>query len=425
MNRTAALASIFIFLALPTCALAEFPDIHGFAELGYGVKVSDDTTKRDNFNYLEQRLQLKYQYFFEGENYFAQKGGIFNVKGDSIVDEYNNASTDFELREANLSWTPFDFMDVKLGRQVLTWGTGDYLFINDMFPKDYVSFYIGREDEYLKKPSDAVKMSLYPKFANIDFVVIPYFTPNTIAEGDRVSFFDSFEQGIAGRESERRIISPSFRLSNNEYALRIYRNLAGNELAFYYFRGFDKNPRSYHDEAKRELFYERLDIYGASVRGQFAGGIGNIETGYQYSREDTDGTNRLVENSMLKVLAGYTKDLGNDWKIGFQYLFEQKMNYDDYENNLLAADYRFDEFRHLLTNRITKLFKNQTVTASLFTFYSPSDHDGYVRPSVDYKVTDQWNVACGANLPWGEDYFTEFGGFRKNKNVYMRVRYNF
>ena len=45
--------------------------------------------------------------------------------------------------------------DIKVGKQVLTWGTGDYLFLNDLFPKDYQSFFAGREDEYLKAPSNA------------------------------------------------------------------------------------------------------------------------------------------------------------------------------------------------------------------------------------------------------------------------------
>jgi len=214
-------------------------------------------------------------------------------------------------------------------------------------------------------------------------------------------------------------------MSNNECALRIYRNFGSNETAFYYFRGFDKSPRSYKDESTRQLYYERLDVYGASIRGPFASGIGNAEIGYVYSREDTRGNNRLIENSMLKAMAGYTKDLGNDLKVGIQYLFEERMNYDNYEDNLLAADYRFDEFRHLLTNRITKLFKNQTVMVSLFTFFSPSDKDGYMRPSISYDISDQWKVTLGANLPWGEDDITEFGQMKKNKNIFARARYSF
>ncbi|MFA6378244.1 MAG: hypothetical protein WCX16_00500 [Candidatus Omnitrophota bacterium] len=416
---------LLFILILPVTAQASFSGLHGFIENDIGIKLSNDTTKRDNYNMFEQRLQLKTNYYAQGENVWARKGLAVNFRGDFTVDEYYSGKTDFDLRELNLSLSPFRWMDLKLGRQVLTWGTGDYLFINDMFPKDYESFFIGRDDEYLKKPSDAIKASFYPKLANIDFIVIPYFTPNTIATGDRLSFFDSFQGGIAGTNSDRQIISPPFQMSNNEYTLRAYRNFGSNEAAFYYFHGFDKNPRSYKDEARRQLYYEPVDVYGASLQGPFAKGIGNVEFGYIRSRDDANGTNRTVENSWLKLMTGYSKDLGNDLKIGFQYLVEERLNQGAYDDNLMPSDYRWDEFRHLITNRITKLFKNQTVNVTLFTFYSPSDKDGYVRPSVSYDITDQWKVTAGMNLPWGEDDQTEFGQMKHNKNVYVRVKYSF
>jgi len=412
------------FLAAAPAARAAMPVLHGFVEMDYGVKVSDDTTKRDDFNLLEQRLQLKSVYYFEGESYLAQKGASAHFKGDFTVDEYYAGKTGFDLRELNLALRPFAFMDAKAGRQVLTWGTGDYLFVNDMFPKDYISFFTGRDDEYLKKPSDAFKMSFYPQGMNIDLIV-SRFTPNTTAKGDRLSFFDSFQGGIAGTASDRYLVEPALQASNNEYALRLYRSVGSNELAFYFFSGFDKNPTSYRDEASRRLFYRRLDVYGSSLRGPFAGGIGNVEFGYYNSREDMDGTDRLIENSMLKLLTGYTKDLGGDWRIGFQHLYERRLNYGNYQDNLLATDYVFDQQRHLLTNRITKLFKNQTVAVSVFTFFSPTDRDGYARPNVSYDLSDQWKVVFGANLPWGEDDTTEFGQMKRNKNVFVRARYSF
>ncbi len=412
------------FLSMAPRLEAAMPEFHGFAEFAYGLKASDDNTKRDNFNLLEQRVQLKTKYLFEGDGFLAKRNSSLNVKGDFTVDEYFSGKTDFELRELNFSSTPYDWLDLKAGRQILTWGTGDYLFVNDLFPKDYISFFAGRDDEYLKKPSDALKMSFYPSLANIDFVVSK-FAPNTIAEGGRLSFFDSFQGGIAGTNSDRDLSEPSVQPANLEYALRIYRSFGSHELAFYYFRGFDKNPTSYKDEAARQLFYPRLDVYGTSLRGPALGGIGNIEFGYYNSREDSDGNNRLIANSLLKVLTGYEKDLGNDFKVGLQYLYDQTLDYGNYSANLLPTDFIFDEFRHLLTQRITKLYKNQTVTVSLFNFYSPSSKDGYIRPMVSYNLSDQWKATLGANLPWGEDDLTEFGQMKRNKNIFVRFRYSF
>ena len=417
-----AVSAVSVFSPVP--AQAARPSVHGFSEFAYGVKVSDDTTKRDNFNLLEERLQLKSNYAFDGEGYWARRGGTLNFKGDFTVDEYFSGRTDFELRELNFSWTPASWMDAKFGRQTLTWGTGDYLFVNDLFPKDYQSFFTGRDDEYLKKPSDAFRISIYPAAANIDFIMAK-FTPNTTADGDRVSFFDSLQGGIAGTNSDRQLVEPPLQLSNNEYALRVYRGLGSHELALYFFSGFNKSPDSYKDEAARQLFYRRLDAYGASLRGPFFGGIGNAEFGCYNSRQDSDGNNRLIENSMIKFLSGYEKDMGDDLKVGFQYLYEQRLDYDNYTDNLLAGDFIFDESRHLLTQRLMKLYKNQTVTVSLFNFYSPTDKDGYARPSISYDLSDQWKLALGANLPWGEDDITEFGQMKKNKNVFFRARYSF
>ena len=411
-------------LCFPGQGHAAVPEVNGFVETAYGLRPGHDATKRDDFNLLEQRLQLKSLYFFEGDNYLADKGGMLNFKGDFTVDEYFGGKTDFELREFNLSLSPLPMMDAKLGRQVLTWGTGDYVFINDMFPKDYVSFFSGRDDEYLKKPSDAIKLSFYPEQVNADFIVMK-FEPNTHATGDRLSLFDSFQGGIVGVSSDRDLLEPPFQLSNNEYALRLYRHFGSNEAAVYYFRGFDKSPRSYKDEMNRQLYYERLDVYGASIRGPFAGGIGNAEVGYAYSREDSSGNNRLIQNSMLKGMVGYSKDLGNDLSAGLQYYYEQTLDYSDYTANLLPQDYFWDEYRHVITQRITKLFKQQTVTVALFNFYSPSDRDGYVRSSIGYDITDQWNVVLGCNIPWGEDDQTEFGQMRHNKNIFIRARYSF
>ncbi len=397
--------------------------LHGFVEAAYGVKLSDDTTKRDNFNLLEQRLQLKTLYYFT-EGILAKKSASLDFKGDLTVDEYYSGKTNFDLRSLHLSLSPTGFTDVKFGRQVLTWGTGNYLFVNDLFPKDYVSFFTGRDDEYLKKPSNAFKASFYPKWGNVDFVV-SVFEPNTTAKGDRLSFFDQFQGGIAGVNSDRDLVEPSRQFSNNEYAMRYYRNFGSNELALYYFRGFDKNPISTKSEAARQLFYRRLDAYGWSLRGPMAGGIANAEFAYYNSREDSYGKDRLIENSSVKLLSGYEKDLGNDLKAGVQYLYEQKLDYGHYEDSLLPGDYIFDEFRHLLTQHLIKLYKNQTVTVSLFNYYSPSDDDGYARPSVSYAVTDQWKVTLGANIPWGEDDTTEFGQMKRNKNVFVRARYSF
>jgi hypothetical protein len=416
---------ILIGLFIAGNSWAQLADVHGFVETAVGARVSSSGGARhEDLSLLESRLQLKKRHFF-GAGYLAEKSGVLDVKVEGLVDGYFGGKTALTVREMNLALTPLRMMDIKIGRQVLTWGTGDYLFINDMFPKDYISFFSGREDEYLKKPSDAVRLSMYFDEVNVDAVLIPLFEPNTIADGDRLSFYDSFQGGIAGEASDRFLAEPAHQPENMEYALRAFRTFGSYELAGYFFRGFYKNPQGYQDEAARRLFYPRVNVYGSSLRGPFLGGIGNVETGYYDSRQDSRGDDRLIENSMWKTMAGYSKDLGSDWNIGLQYLFEQRLDYGRYAQNLLNQDLCFDRYRHVVTQRISKLFKNQTVEWSVFNFYSPSDRDGYLRSSVSYQMTDQWTLTAGVNFPWGDDDYTEFGQMKKNQNIYARVRYSF
>jgi len=399
--------------------------LNGFIEGDFGFKLGNDITKRDEFNFFEQRLQLKTKAYPEWNQLLEKWMASFEAKADFTLDEYYNARTSADFRVCSLGLVPADWLDLKIGRQVFTWGTGDYLFINDLFPKDYVSFYIGREDEYLKKPNDGIKASLYTDNLNADFVFIPVFEPNTVFNGQRLSFFDPFQGGIAGTNSDRHLIGPPKNLENAEYAFRFYRNFESYETAVYIFRGHYTSPRGYLSEMDRQLFYPRLDVYGMSIRGPGFGGIVNAETGYYNSRQDEAGDNRLIENPAFKLLFGYSKNLGNDLSLGFQYLFEQILEYDNYSKALLSADYVWDQYRHLNTLRITKLYKNQTLRANLFIFFSPSDLDGYVRPSIDYDISDALKLTLGANLPWGEDVYTEFGQTEHNKSIYTRIRYSF
>jgi hypothetical protein len=420
-----AILSVFCIISLffhftPAIAIG----LHGFAETAVGPKFGDEKAEKDEYNLLEGRIQLKSSYSPEGPPLLSDWGTELFVKGDILLDGYRE-DADVEIRETYIFFSPASFVDIKLGRQILTWGTGDLLFINDLFPKDFVSFFIGRDDEYLKVPSDAGRFSFFSKWASFDVVLIPFFEPDNPIVGERLSFFDGFQGKVVGVESNRVIVEQEDSFENTEMALRIYRNFGSLEGAIYGFRGFFKQPRGIIDQNRFEVFYPKLNVYGGSIRGPFLGGIGNIEVGYYSSREDQSGNTRLIENSSIKYLFGYERDFGGDFKAGVQYFLEQMLDYEAYKRSLLSGDIERDEFRHLLTARLTKFLKYKTIEAGLFLFYSPSDSDLHLRPKFSYNVTDSWRVTLGANIFSGNDDFTEFGQLEGNNNIYTRVRYNF
>jgi len=415
---------VFIFSAVILVLFsrdASSLELNGFVEGAYGYRSKSDTTKKDGYNLLEARSQIKGSHSPElMEDFYPE----LTFKADLVADGYES-SLNFMVREAALSLTPAGTVDMKVGRQVLTWGTGDLVFVNDLFPKDYVSFFTGREDEYLKLPSNAVRVSIFADIASFDIALAPQMEHNNSVTGSRFSFYDGLAGRITGDEANRDFIRPEKIPENMEIALRAYRTVGSFEAAFYLFRGFYNEPRGIFDPAKEQFIYPRLGVYGLSLRGPLLGGIGNFETGYYDSRDDRSGRDRFIENPSIKYLAGYSKDMGGDLSIGGQYLIEHMLGYSYYREGLGQQEPARDEFRHLLTLRITKLYKNQTIVAGLFAFYSPSDRDAYLRPAVSYKLTDSTKVSAGANIFTGRYDHTEFGQFELNDNLYMRVRYTY
>ena len=166
-------------------------DVHGFYEIRSGYRTRKDKHEKD-MSIMEQRLQIDLSSYLDWAD--------FKVKGD-IIGDLVEEQADFDLREAYISTSPYDFMDLKVGRQTLTWGTGDLVFINDLFPKDWQSFFVGRDAEYLKAPSDAAKISLFSDLVNLEIVYTPQFDSDRFINGERLSYWNSNLGRLAGRDA--------------------------------------------------------------------------------------------------------------------------------------------------------------------------------------------------------------------------------
>ncbi len=414
---------IGIVLVLGACAAAAqdsnglFSDmdieVHGFYEMRAGYRLQNDPYEKD-MSVMENRLQVDVTSYADI--------GEFRFKGDTIGDLVTEEA-EFDTREAYYFGRPLDYMDLKLGRQILTWGTGDLIFINDLFPKDWQSFFIGRDTEYLKAPSDAVKVSLFFDAANLDIVYTPKFDPDRFIRGERISYWNSNLNRLAGEDAIQHTNKPDQWFKNDEIAMRLYKNIEGYEYALYAYRGYWKSPGG-QSAAQTQAIFPDLNVYGGSVRGAIAEGIGNLEFGYYESGEDQSGNDRLKNNSELRFLAGYSREIGKNFTASVQYYIEHMMDYGHHQDsNPVGLDR--DRNRHLVTLRLTKLLMNQNLKLSLFTYYSPSDKDVYLRPNIHYKISDNLAVETGANLFFGDYRRTFFGQFRNNTNLYTAVRYSF
>ncbi len=398
-------------------------DLTGFLDGRGGVRSQDDSAQGDT-TLGEIRAQIEAEKAWSRVFARVTLDLLYDAVAEDRDVDLETGDGWFDLREAFVAGRASNLLDLKLGRQILTWGTGDLIFINDLFPKDFVSFFIGRDTNYLKAPSDALKVSLFTEWLNLDVVYTPRFDADRHLDGRRVSFFDPATGGTIGRDDVISVDRPDRWFEDDEIAVRLYRSLGALELGAYGYYGFWKSPAGADPTTGRTTF-PRLAVYGASARTPFAGGIANVEAGYYDSIDDRNGHDPLIRNGELRLLAGYERELARDLNLGLQYYLEWLLDYGAYRDSLPRGAVRRDERRHTLTVRLTQLLLQQNLELSLFVFWTPSDEDAYLRPRMSYKLTDRWRVEMGANVFVGAREETFWGQFQHNTNIYGAVRCGF
>lgn len=392
-------------------------EVHGFAEAAAAARVVEDDTHNGDYVLSEARFRLDLSHFGDRAE--------LRFKGDFVADDVTG-TIDTDVREALMLMRASGWLDIRAGRQVLTWGTGDLVFLNDMFPKDYQSFFIGRDVEFLKAPSNSVKLSGYWSAFNADVVWTPVFEPDRYITGERLSFFSPMAGGVVSATQMGQpldAITPARTIENGEVAARLHRTVSGWELALYGYKGFTKQPLAYDEGAMMPAFSE-LAVYGASVRGNLFGGIANAEGAYHHSLDDEDGDDPDVPNSQLRTLAGYEHEIVANFTGAVQHYLEVVQDHEQLLANSPAPEFEAREARHTVTTRLTYRAMRETLTLSLFAFVAIEDEDFHLRPRITRKWTDAVEVTLGGNMMAG-DPDTFFGQLEDNTNLYLRFRYSF
>ena len=392
--------------------------LHGFVEGAAGGRVVRDGQSADELLLGESRGRL--QVDLESDLVKAQL--TLDFIGDAVSEDL-----EIDLRNAWVNLAIGRALTVRAGRQILTWGTGDFLFLNDLFPKDFQSFFIGRADEFLKAPSTSLRATLTFGTFGLDAVWTPIFEADRFITGERLSFFFFPEGQVIGPRSEQTPIRadvPSKTFKNGEYAARLYGQIAGWELAAYGYWGFFKQPLRFDPNAMT-LSHPRLAVYGGSVRGALFGSIVNLEGAYYHSIDDEEGDDPFVPNSQLRLLAGFSSEVMPRFTVGLQGYLEYLLSHDTLLNNSPFPELEPEEVRVVLTVRLTFLALSDNLRLGFFGFFSPTEIDTYLRPTLTYRFTDAFEATAGGNVFFGDMDQTFFGQLEDNTNVYVRLRYSY
>lgn len=407
--------------AASTTNEAETPtlELHGFLLGAVAIRTTGERPPQgDDSDFVlgEERVRLDLSGATgSGDAFFQAKGDLFH---DAIDERF-----DVDIREAYAGCTR-SVIDLRAGRQIVTWGVADLFYINDVFPKDWESFFSGRPMEYLKLGVDGVRAQVSSNVVNADFLTIPFFTPDTLPSPERFFTFDP-TSGVPNQREE----DPETSFSNVELALRVYRQVAGLDASLYAYRGFWRIPGVRLDDpvspTTATRFFPKLSVYGASVQRGLVDGVLSLEAGYYDSRQDREGGDPTMPNSQWRFLAGYQRQLWEDFTAGVQAYGEVMDDYGAYRDSLPAGSPPQDRLRAVVSVRLTQMLDYQTWKLALFVAYSPTDADYFLQPEVSYKVTDDLSVSVGANVFGGRDETTFFGQLDRSDNVFANVRYDF
>jgi len=391
-------------------------DIDSFLLGVYSRRTSGETPEGHRFLLAEERLRLDLSVW--AENTEAELRVKLDGTHDSVTGEF-----DIDLREAYIDYSSGK-LDLRLGRQITTWGVGDLLFINDVFPKDWVSFFTGRPLEYLKLGVDSARINYSSSALNVELMIVTDFRPDALPAPRRFFLHDNFP-GVADRIQ----VHPDTGLDDPELALRVYRRVGGFDASAYAYRGYWRSPGQEPDDYEMPTqvthIFPALSVYGVSAQGQAMGGVLSLEGGYYDSRDDNAGVNPAIANSEVRFLLGYQRQLSQDFTFGVQYYAEVMMDFDAYERTLPNSSASRKKYRDIVTLRLTRFLKHQTWTLSLFAFYSPAEQDYLLQPQLNYRFSDRFSTSFGANLFGGEKNTSFFGQFDRNDNLYLTLRYDF
>jgi hypothetical protein len=391
--------------------------LHGFVLGDYTARVSGQNPPGlGDVSFAEERARL--EVLLEASDVDAAARFKLDAFNDALVNR-----TGIELREAYVDYRtgPFDF---RVGRQVLSWGVGDLQFVNDVFPKDYAAFFLGRPIEYLKVPNDALRTTLTFEPIAVDLVALPFFAPDGVPGRDRFVYgFDPFAAAPV------LVLYPEATWENAEFAARLRVTAAETDIALYAYRGYFHSPSFVPDDPLGPLavaaIFPALDVYGASLQRNVLGGVISAEAGYYHARDNARSDNPWLPTSRVKGLVGYQSELLTDLTVGAQYIGQLHQHYDTYRAVLPAGAPVLDEYVQTVTLRANLLLLHQTLRLAAFAFVGVTERDLLAMLEAEYRISDSLTLVVGSNIFAGERAYTTFGIFRENTNVYSWLKFSF
>jgi hypothetical protein len=409
MKRKAMLLLAVGMLAAAVSLSAQEPSLHGYLRHQLGATVNDAEIVR---NAVTAEVELGYR----GTDVDLLLNSYFEIAPDT--------SAEVGLREAYLDYYT-DFVDLRVGKQIVIWGRADGLAITDIVsPKDLTNFLIPDFRE-LRLGVIAASANAYIGPAVVELIYVPVFTPSVLPSPDSI-WYTSLETPIESTVNPAPDVGSS--LEDGEFygRLRVQTSAVDVDLAGGYYWTNEPSPTITKEFASPGVL-SSLTVTPEHYRQWLAGGalsssVGRFilrgESGYftpkRFLTTDMADADGYVEKDYLQSLAGAdTVVAGIDLsaQVMHQYVFE-------HEDAL-----RHDEHSWTATFRARKSFMREQLVFDAFSYVGFNAPDALVKVGVTWAPADALSFRAEGNLFLGDE--GQFGAYDDNDLVVVSTRYSY
>ncbi len=361
-------------------------------------------------NIIQYELSLEKYFEMKGKAYLSFKGGYDSMEGTSKLETVtlDEAFADIYLKNT----------DLRIGRQVISWGTADGINPTNYINPKGISF---TEMENKGKPLTCTRATYYGKNIILTGVGIFDYEPLEIPEEMKnLGFSDPTE--------------PENILANMEFALKVEKRISNWDVKLSYFSGWEDYPALWIKPIlpgstvalSPQSIYQRINKIGLATASTLKG-IGLwAEAAYVLPRkiEEMEQPGNILfsmNEPYFQSVAGVNYTFENNIYLEGQYVY--------YGNGFLISPYvqhtageKVNPGKYLMVH--SSWTPDQIHTLGLAGIENVQDASFILMPEYTYAINQVTDLSLKAALFFG-DTGTEFGALKDKSLINLSVKISF
>jgi hypothetical protein len=339
---------------------------------------------------------------------------------DSGLSNYNStpngygSETSLDQISYEQSITPE--LDIKFGRQIVSWGVSDLIRVNDA---------INPTDNRVPGLTDIKDLKLGVVMTKLDY--FPSSDSSISYQGilineHRFSLYPRYGSDFKST-SDLDEVKPNNSLKNTGIGLALNKTLLSADASLYYLHTYVDKPVL--DAGKISLNNNKANKVGIAynvVNGSF---LIKAEASYTDSVNYNLDASTIVDKPVSKILLGFDYNGFTDTNLTYEIAQETIGKYDVLLNN--QYNMNLEEKTHTQAFRVSKRLLNDEleVNGMVMAFGTSLNSGGVVKISTTYDYTDNIDINAGHINYLSSDNNSFIDGIKDNDRLFLKVNYKF